>query len=57
MYFPLCSNAYNGVTNFKICNFTKTQKSRYLESKTFFPEIKKFTDFTSRGTLLQKPVL
>ena len=41
MYFPLCSNAYNGVTDFEICDFTKTQKSRYLESKTFFPEIKK----------------
>ena len=57
MYFPLCSNAYNGITDFKICDFTKTQKSRYFESETFFPEIKKFTDFTSRGTLLQKPVL
>ena len=36
-------------------DFTKTQISRYLENKTsFFLQIKKFTDYKSRATLLEK---
>ena len=35
-------------------DFTKTEKSRYLEIETFFFQIKKFIDYTSRVTLLQK---
>ena len=41
----------------KSVEFTKTQKSRYLENETFFLEIKKFMNYTSRATLLQKVVL
>ena len=35
----------------KSVDFTKTQKSRYLENKTFFHQVK---NYTSRSTLLQK---
>ena len=36
-------------------HFTKTQKSRYLEKEmSFFLQIKKFINYTSRATLLQK---
>ena len=41
----------------KSVDFTKTQKSRYLENKTFFLQIKKFINYTSRATLRQKIVL
>ena len=42
----------------KSVDFTKTQKCRYLMNETvFFPQIKKFINYTSRGTLLQKIVL
>ena len=34
----------------KSVDFTKTQKSRYLEDETFFLQIKKFINFTSRAT-------
>ena len=41
-----------------IVDFTKTQKSRYIENKTlFFLKIKKFINYTSRATLWQKIVL
>ena len=41
----------------KSVDFTKTQKSRYLENETlFFLEIKKLT-MTPQATLLQKIVL
>ena len=41
----------------KSVDFTKTQKSRYLESETlFFLQIKKFANYTSRATLLEKIV-
>ena len=41
----------------KTVDFTKTQKSRYLENKTlFFLQIKKSFNYTSRATLLQKIV-
>ena len=35
----------------KSMDFTKTQKSRYLENKTFFLQIKKFINYTSKATL------
>ena len=36
-------------------DLTKTQKSRYLENETLsFLQIKKFINYTSRATLLQK---
>ena len=38
----------------KFVNVTKTQKSRYLESETFFLQIKKLFNYTSRATLWQK---
>ena len=38
-------------------DFTKTQKSKYLENKTFFLQIKKFINYTSRATLWQKILL
>ena len=39
----------------KFVDFTKIQKSRYLENETlFFLQIKKFINYTSRTTLWQK---
>ena len=36
-------------------DFTKAQKSRYLKKETlFFLQIKKFINYTSRATFLQK---
>ena len=38
-------------------DFTKTQKSRYLENeRLFFLQMKKLINFTSRATLLHKIV-
>ena len=42
----------------KSVDFTKAQKSRYIDNKTlFFLQIKKFINYTLRVTLLQKIVL
>ena len=42
----------------KSVDFTKTQESRYLQNETtFFLQIKKFINSTSRATLWQKIVL
>ena len=42
----------------KSMNFTKTQKSRYLENKRlFFLQTKKIINYTSKTTLWQKIVL
>ena len=39
----------------KLVDFTKIQKSRYLENETlFFLQIKKFINYTTRTTLWQK---
>ena len=38
----------------KYVDFTKTQKSRFLENKNFFLQIKKFIDYTSSVTLRRK---
>ena len=39
----------------KSVDFTKSQKSRYLENETlFFLQIKKIISYTSKATLLQK---
>ena len=35
----------------KSADFTKAQKSRYLENETFFLQIRKFIDYTSSATL------
>ena len=35
----------------KFVDFTKIQKSSYLENETFFLQIKNFIDYTSRATL------
>ena len=40
----------------KSVDFTKTQKSRYLENETLF-QINKFINCASRATLWQKIVL
>ena len=51
---PMHTN-YDDVAYFEILGFTKARKSRYLENKTiFFLQIKKFINYTSRATLLQK---
>ena len=36
--------------NMKSVDFTKAQKFRYLENETFFLQIKKFINYTSRTT-------
>ena len=41
----------------KCVDFTKTQKSKNIENKTFFLQVKKFINYTSRATLLQKIIL
>ena len=42
----------------KCVDFTETQKSKNLQNETlFFLQIKKFINYTSRATLLQKIVL
>ena len=42
----------------KSVDFTKTQKTRYLENETlFFLQIKKFINYTLKVVLLQKIVL
>ena len=41
----------------KSVDFIKTQKSKYLKNKSFFLQIKKFINYTSRATLFQKIVL
>ena len=47
--------AYDDVTDFEICDFKKTEKSRYIEKETsFFLRIRKFIDYTSRAALQQK---
>ena len=38
----------------KSVDFTKTQESRYLENETFFLQIKKFMNYTSRTKLGKK---
>ena len=35
----------------KSAGFTKMQKSQYLENKTFFLQIKKFTNYASSAAL------
>ena len=55
MYHPLCSNAYDDVTDLEICGFQKKKKFRYLENETlYFLQIKKFTNYTPRATLLHR---
>ena len=42
----------------KFVDFTKAQKSRYLENEIlFFLQVKKLVSYTSGATLLQKLVL
>ena len=41
----------------KFADFAKAGKSRYLKNETFFPQIKKFINYTSRATLWQKMLL
>ena len=42
----------------KFVDFTKIEKSRYLENETlFFLQIKKFINYTPRATLWQKILL
>ena len=39
----------------KFVNFTETQKSRYLEKKTFFLQVKKFNNYISiKGYFIAK---
>ena len=40
----------------KSMDFTKTQNSRYLKNETFFLQIKKIINYTSRVTSWQKIV-
>ena len=49
--------AHDDVTDFEICGFTETQKTRYLENEAFFfLQIKELINYTSRATLHQKIV-
>ena len=41
----------------KSVDFTETQKSRYIEKKTFFLQIKKIMNCASRATSWQNKVL
>ena len=42
----------------KSVDFTKTQKSRYLENETlFFLQIKKIINYTSRANLCKKKIV
>ena len=41
----------------KFVDFTKTEKSRYPENGTFFLQVKKFINYTSRSTLCEKILL
>ena len=55
----MCSFPYAAMSMMtsKILQFvdlTTTQKSKYLKNKTFFLQIKKFINYTSRTTLWQK---
>ena len=44
----MCSNAYDDVTDFEVCAFIKTQKSKQLENeRLFFLPIK--NSFITRG--------
>ena len=47
--FNLCSNVYDDVTDFEICGFHKN-----INKTLFFPQIKKFINYTSRAALWQK---
>ena len=38
-------------------DFTKTKESIYLENETFYLQLKKIINYTSRATLLQKIIL
>ena len=54
----MCSFPYAAMSMMtsKILQFVDltTQKSKYLKNKTFFLQIKKFINYTSRTTLWQK---
>ena len=55
MWLLLCTNAYDDITGLKSVDFTKTQKSGCLENEAlFFLQIKKFINYISKTTLLQK---
>ena len=41
----------------KSVDFTKTKESIYLENETFYLQLKKIINYTSRATLLQKIIL
>ena len=57
MQLPLCSNAYDDITDCEICGFHKNTKIQTSQERnTFFLQIKKFINYTSRATLLQKIV-
>ena len=51
MSVPLCSNIYDDVTYFEICeDFTKTVKHKYLQNETlFFLQMKKFINIANNG--------
>ena len=54
-----CSNAYDDITDFKICEFKKEHQNLDMSrtKQYFFLQIKKFINYTSRAILLQKIVL
>ena len=37
----MCSNVYDDITDFEVCEFTKNSKSKYLKKETFCVQIKK----------------
>ena len=59
MYFLICSNVDDTVTNFKVCKFMeKIQKPTYLQNEAqFFAIVKKIINCTLKAILQQKIVL
>ena len=38
----MCNDAFDDFTDFEVCGFTKTQKSKYPENKTLLLQILQF---------------
>ena len=53
----MSNNQYDDVTDFQVEDWTKTQKSKYLENKTFFLHMKKNYLLHIKGYIWQKSFL
>ena len=53
VYLPICSNAYDDVSDFEVCRYHKNLKPKYLENETlFFLQIKKSIHYILRANNL-----